>query len=187
MESAAATAFDRLARELADHGAPAALVTAAWQAADDEKHHARLMGTVAEEFGETAVFYDAAPLPLRPLLAVALENAREGVVHETFGAVLNAHQSEHAESARLRACYAAIAEDELAHARLSLEVHAWALTRLNSSERAQVISEVTSAVAAVGAQVATTRDRDPRFGLPAREATREILASLSEKVWSTCV
>lgn len=187
MEGAAAIAFERLARELETHGAPASLLAAAWRAADDEKRHAKLMGAVAETFGETHIPYEATSLPPRPLLAVALENAREGVVHETFGAVLNAHQAEHAEGASLRDVFASIADDELAHAQLSLDIHRWVLTQLPPDERLMVVAEVTRAITNVGKHVAAEGDRDPHLGLPARETSRSILASLSEKVWNACV
>src|SRR5258708_38720960 len=52
MEAASVRAFQRLARELAAHGAPLELVREARRAARDEARHARVMTTLARRHGE---------------------------------------------------------------------------------------------------------------------------------------
>ena len=83
-------AFVRLARELAHHRAPAALVARARAraAAQDERRHARAMRLRAARFGAEG---GASRRRLRPrrvprLADVLVENAVEGCVRETFGA-----------------------------------------------------------------------------------------------------
>lgn len=186
LESAAAVAFERLASELEAHHAPRALIEAAKQASEDERRHAALMGAVVMQLGGTYVPYDAPPLRPRPLLDVALENAREGVVNETLGAVLNAHQADHAEGSALRTVYASIAKDELAHARLSIRVHQWLLTQLPSEARVLVTQEMTRAIASARRQFEANTESEPSLGLPSCTDAQQIVNALSKRVWSAC-
>jgi hypothetical protein len=73
-------------------------------------------------------------LPVRSLGALARENAREGCVRETFGAMIAAHQAAHAADAVTRDAMAAIAVDESRHAQLAWEVDAWARATLPRDE-----------------------------------------------------
>lgn len=157
-EAAAALAFDHLACELEAHEAPADLIAAARRAAEDERRHARSFRHEAERLASTAsrrevrderderderaasaaassrdeeVAAVGAPDPaIRPLEVLLRENAIEGCVHETYAAAVATYQAAHAPTARLRAVFEAIAEDECAHAALAHRIHAWGLTRV---------------------------------------------------------
>ncbi len=64
-------------------------LSASRAAAADEVRHARTMGTLAEAAGATAApTQHKAQWQTRPLYALALENAIEGCVCETFAALM---------------------------------------------------------------------------------------------------
>lgn len=77
----------------------------------------------------------ARSLAVRPLREVALENAREGCVGESFGALLAAWCAARADDAALRETLSRIARDEAAHAALAWSVDAWVRPRLDAADR----------------------------------------------------
>jgi hypothetical protein len=83
----------------------------------------------------------------RDLEAIAHENAVEGCVSETFGAVLGAWQAEHASDAEVAAALREIAPDELRHAALAWNVAAWIEPRLSPDARARVEAARADAIA----------------------------------------
>lgn len=136
-EAASVTAFARLAAVLAAAEAPWDLVRRAQRAAEEEARHAATFATLAERHGATPCVpepHDVTPT----LFELAIENATEGCVRETFGALVTLHQAEHAESAEVRAAFASIADDELQHASLSWDLFAWFETRLGADEVAMM-------------------------------------------------
>lgn len=134
LEAASVPAFERLARELAAHGAPAALVRRARAAMRDEVRHARVMSRLAARYGSTPRAIDVPALPIRTLDAIARENAIEGCVREAYGALVATYQAATA-APELRDAFHAIAADERRHAALSEDVHAWILERLDAPAR----------------------------------------------------
>ncbi len=138
LEAASISAFDRLARELAAHGAPEALVARARTARRDEIRHARSMRSLARRFGATPRAPRGAKLAVRARVAVAIENAVEGCVFETFGAVVATFQGSRAEDPAVRATFAGIAADERRHAALAWDVDAWLATICSAEEREAV-------------------------------------------------
>lgn len=135
LEAASVPAFAQLARELAAHGAPESLIAAARRALADEERHARMMTELARAAGARAVTPDVASTPLRPLVAIAVENVVEGCVRETAGAVAAAVEARRFAAPSLRRIFAAIAVDERRHADLAWAVDAWAAPRLTPAER----------------------------------------------------
>jgi hypothetical protein len=105
LEAASVPAFLRLGRELRSHGAPRSLVARARAAARDEVRHARAVAELALVFGGQTPLWSAAPGTLRELEAVATENAIEGCVRETYGALVALHQQQCARDARVGAVY----------------------------------------------------------------------------------
>ncbi|HSO31209.1 MAG TPA: hypothetical protein VLT33_01800, partial [Labilithrix sp.] len=94
----------------------------------------------------------------------------------TFGAVVTLHQATHAESAEVRAAFAAIAEDEAEHAALSWELKTWFDTRLTVAERASVHNAHVGALAAARRDAAAAPDAPGQsLGLPAADRAREML------------
>jgi rubrerythrin len=161
-EAAAAIAFERLAVELDAHGAPPDLVTEARRAADDERRHAELFASEALRLGKALGVGSTdrsrepeAPTSVRPLLAVLLENAREGCANETFAAIVATAQSEVCPAPQLRRALSTIASDEREHALLARRVHAWGRAQLPETERAALDEALTLAVAEL-AHIETT-------------------------------
>ena len=92
-EEASVHAFRRLHGELRAHRAPVGLLRAARRAQRDEVRHARLTARMARRFGGRPVPARVAPIETRALPEVALENAVEGCVRETFGALVTSFQA----------------------------------------------------------------------------------------------
>lgn len=138
MEAASVPAFLRLAEELARHGAPSELVRAARRSAGEEVRHARAAGALARRHGTAVPEVELTPFGSRSLEAMLLENAREGCVRETFGAVVAGWQARTARDKQVRETMSRIARDELRHAELAWAVDAWAAERLTPEERQRV-------------------------------------------------
>jgi hypothetical protein len=143
-EAAAVIAFERLARELETHGAPAEIVRDTRRAANDERRHAIGFRREAERLFDCLGLDPSFPaldppgeLGVRPLAEVILENAIEGCANETYAAIVATHQAAHA-PARLRRMLSAIARDEQRHAELSHRIHRWGLATLPSHEADRV-------------------------------------------------
>ncbi len=155
-EAASVHAFRRMRDELLAHGAPPALRRAAARAIRDEERHARAMARHARARGATVPKPRVRGSAVRTLEAIARENAVEGCVNETFGALIAAFQAEHAPSAALRRAFARIAADEARHAALSWAVARWAEGRLDARARARVAAARARAVHALRGQAAAS-------------------------------
>ena len=138
LEAASVVAFEILAHDLRAHGAPRELVVAARRSARDEVRHARAMERLARSHGSEPPAVRVAAPPRRSLEAIAVENAREGCVRETYGALVASWQAVHARDALLRGAMARIAADETRHAALAWMVDRWAGTRLDPRARRKV-------------------------------------------------
>jgi len=157
LEAASVVAFEELASVLGAANAPASLIERCHDAAMDERRHAAQVGALARSRGAT---------PLAPeqrtqtatLAAIALDNAREGCVLETWSALRAAWIAEHAEDPELRRLYAGIAADEAAHAQLSWDLHAWLKGHVDAETGAKAESKLCGSLAALpaiaGAQAA---------------------------------
>jgi hypothetical protein len=146
-EAASVTAFERLADALAREGAPSSLVRRARRAARDEERHARLFARLAAARGVEVAW--PANDDARPSLEeLASENAREGCVRETYGALLALRQSVHAADPELRRAFAEVAEDEITHAAFSWDLARFFEELLGTShahERARAVADLRAA------------------------------------------
>jgi hypothetical protein len=185
LEAAAVDAFLDLAEQLESHGAPRELVRRLRKAASEEVRHARVTGALARARGGAPREVIVAPAGKRSLLAIALENAGEGCVRETWAAALAVAQGERAEDPEVREAMQGIARDELAHAVLSWDVAAWLEAQLSLEERAAVAAATVKALAEVEEEVEQTVPAQWRnaLGLPSREEARAILAKMRADVW----
>ena len=138
LEAASVIAFERLAVELRALGAPDELVAIARASAVDEVRHARMTATLARRFGGVVEPPSVAPVAPRTLFEVARENAVEGCVRETFGALVATYQQDRAMDADIRAAMRIIARDETRHSALAWEIAAWAEPLLTDEQRDQV-------------------------------------------------
>ena len=185
-EGASVHAFVGLARELARHGAPARLRTAAQRAAVDEVHHARLMGQLAHARGATPPAVEVAVPRRRSLEALAIENATEGVVGETWAALIALWQAQHATDPTVRATYARIADDELRHAELALAVDAWARAQMTPAACARVEAARRRAVTRLARGVKTGAPPQVvrELGMPGRAAMQRLFADARARLWA---
>jgi len=138
LELASVHAFRQLGAELERHGAPTALVHAARRAGRDEVRHARVTSELALLHGARPDRPVVAQAQRRSLEELALENAVEGCVRETYGALCATWQAEAAEGPAVRAALQAIARDETRHAELAWDLANWAEPQLDGRARANV-------------------------------------------------
>ena len=187
LEAASVYAFTQLARELRAHGAPAPLVRAARIARADELRHARTTANLARMFGAAAISPVVRPQHIRPLLAVALDNATEGCVRETFGAVTAHVQAACARRRTVRAAMRTIARDESRHAQLSWAINSWARTRLSPVQRRALDDAQAQSVAALREEAAKeeTRAIQRAAGMPTAEAKQRLLRPMERALFGT--
>ena len=177
MEAVSVHAFERLATELASHGAPAWLVREAKRAARDETRHARTMGAIARSRGvrvPAAAFREKRP---RSLATLARENAVEGCVHETYGALAAHVQASRATDPNIRRAMKRIAADEKRHAALALAVADWAEPKLEAGTRARIDAARDAARTALEGALEAARPI-PEAGLLGGREARALAASL---------
>jgi hypothetical protein len=181
LEASSIYAFLQLARELGAHEAPHALVRLAEAAARDEVRHAQLMGRFAQRFGGVPPAVEVAPPRARTLEALAIENAIEGCVRETWGAVVALWQAQRAPDAEMRAAFALIARDEVRHAALGWAIDRWTTSRLDHAARVRVALAREAAVASLAAE---RGDELAAVGLPSAADARRLHARTYSSLWN---
>jgi hypothetical protein len=169
LEAASVHAFRRLGVELSTLRAPRSLVRAAESSARDEVRHARVMSRLARRHGGIpARARVERPRHGRSLEAFAIENAVEGCVRESFGALVAARQAAHASDPELARAMRSIARDEARHAALAWAIARWARPQLSASARARARRATAGALAALRCEVESTPHEVARaLGLPA--------------------
>ncbi len=184
LEAASVPAFRRLRAELRAHGAPRRLLDACSRAASDEVRHARVTARLAARHGVRAPKVVLAAAKTRSLFALAVENAREGCVRESFGALLATWQAELAVDSEVRAAMKDIAVDETRHADLAWEIDSWLRTRLTADERAAVEAVRRDELLRVGERL--EGHRNPEFasaiGLPPSSVARALHQAFAAEV-----
>jgi hypothetical protein len=185
LEAAAVIAFERLTDELAVLGAPDAILRRTKRAEDEERTHVAIMSALARRFGAEPLPARAEPAAERGVFDIARENVVEGVVRETFGAVLALWRCANAKDPSVRAELRSLAEDEVRHAELSWDLHAWLLERLSPSERADIERDARAAIAELCVSVeATADDSLVDMGIvPRPDEALVMLGALREQAW----
>ena len=168
LEGASVDAFAILRDELGAHGAPRALVEAASASIEDERRHERVMTRLAVAAGVCPPAVRVARSAPRDLETVARENATEGCVGETYGALVAWRQARQATDPSIREAMAVIADDETRHAALSWAIDAWSCDRLPRSARVRVRRARTEAISRLVHDVAVSKPAALRLaaGLP---------------------
>lgn len=186
LERSAVDAFATLATELELHGAPPALAEEARAAADDEVRHFHVTSGLARRYGAEPLACEVARGEPRSLFAVALENAVEGCVRETYGALVAHHQALSAADREVARAFAAIAEDETRHAELSWKIASWIEPRLDEAERRELALARARAVAELRAemQLATDPELVRVAGLPDARAAVALLDHVTDTLWA---
>ncbi|MCC6622088.1 MAG: ferritin-like domain-containing protein [Deltaproteobacteria bacterium] len=181
LEAASIHAFGRLARELAAHDAPAALIDGARRAMIDEALHAEKMLALAVARGAASDPPTVADTAPRSLLELARDNLTEGL-GECVAAFELFVCARRADDPFLRAVLAEIAQDEARHAELAWAIDRWARTRLSPDELLALDAARDRALEEARAAAA---DRDPRLAaiaLPSRDETLAFLDALTAEL-----
>ncbi len=144
LEAVSVIAFERLTKELEHLGAPRELVVAARKAVLDERRHAHVVGELARSRGGASIVIhsDLSNASPRDLTTIALENAREGCVRESFAALLCAYAASASPDPEVRRIMRDIARDEAEHAAFSWNMHAWARTRVPREQGERLDAEI---------------------------------------------
>jgi len=186
MEAASVEAFRILGRELMAHRAPERLRRAARRAAADEILHARIARLLARRFGARPAAVRVEAPAVRSLFEIALENAVEGCVHETYAALEASWQATAATDPIVREAMKVIAPDETRHGALAWRVAAWIEPRLSRADRTRV--RLARASAAEGLRKRLAREPLPDLvrvaGLPAQERATALVSSLRGSLWA---
>ena len=186
LESASVVAFRAIGRQLAIFGAPASLRRAARRAARDEIAHARITRKLAERFGGRYVPPQITAKPATSLETVASENATEGCVRETFGALLATYQAEKAADPQVRRTMQRIARDETRHAALAWRIANWAEDRLDSAARERVRAARTASVETLLVELdyQASDSLNSVAGVPSGAQAQKLASALRSELWS---
>jgi len=155
LEAASIHAFARMRDELRALGAPSGLVMRTTRAIGDERRHARVVSSLARRFGARPVAPRVKRSRRRSIEAIAIENATEGCVRETFAALVAHWQAGHARDPIVRAAYARIARDETRHAELAHDAARFFDSILPDDARARVSLARDAALAELARELAT--------------------------------
>jgi hypothetical protein len=158
LEAASVFAFAHLARELRHYHAPKKLLRAARRSRRDEIRHARMTRALARR---PVLRVEVQPMAVRDLEAIALENAIEGCVRETYGALAAWWRATHAPDRDVRDAYRKIARDETKHSALAWELDRWLSPRLSADARRRVEAARIAAFEELRADLALSHGDGP--------------------------
>jgi hypothetical protein len=182
LEAASIRAFADLARALRLHDAPTELIVRVDRARRDEIRHARATATIAKRYGARVVRPSVKRLATRTsLFELACDNASEGCIRETYGALVAHYQAGTALDPLVAHTMKMIAIDETEHAVLSWDLAAWFDTVLREHERIQVDAQRALAGQALAAEltVPVSDDAVSLAGMPTTTVAQAMLAELA--------
>ncbi len=190
LERAAVVAFARAAIELRARDAPPHLVRDVIRARREEETHVVIAARWRAHFGGVLGAIHVPSEGARSLEDLARENAAEGCVHETWGAVLAlAHARRAASDEALDAMSRdlhVIAADEASHAALSHRLDAWMRTSLSPRARRALDHARRDAIEEVRASLDEDHDRLAVIGWPSRLARVRLFDVVSDRLgWRT--
>lgn len=142
--------------------------------------HAAQTSRLARRFGGELRAVAVAPKRTRTPFEIARENAVEGCVRETYGALVAAWQARTAKDPFVRATLAQIAADEARHAELAWSVARWLEPRLDAADRAAIDEARRAAIEELRSELKATPDAEVVrvAGVP----DRTIAAALAERL-----
>lgn len=185
MLRASAATFCSLSDALFAAGAPCALTGRAACAAGDRARHAELVTRLASRYGGRRGHLRITKTKPQTLLEIALDNAAEGCVRDTYAALLASWQSGHARTRSISNMMATIARDGTRHAALAWALSDWVVPQLSQRDQARVRRARLDAVARLEH---SARDPVPslvrRAGLPTRAEQRALIAELCRRLWN---
>jgi len=157
-EAASVQSFRALNRELRRCGLRSS--AALRRAARQEIGHARLLDRLAKARGSERPKQGYRLGGARSVFEIALENAREGCVAETYAGLVALCQAETARNEEVRRAFASIAVEEAEHAELAWALHAELREKLTPTECDELDQALEFAIAAL-----ETRESDWTKGL----------------------
>mgnify|MGYP003594684469 CR=1 FL=1 len=182
LEALSVGAFAQVARDLARLGLLSRELEARLASAQrDERRHARAARAVLRGLGAGAPRAPRVPRGAagwRGLEEVAVGNAVEGCVRESFGAVVACVQARTAGDPTLRAFFRAIAVDELRHAALSWDLHALLMGRLTAAARRRVQRAQRVALSELARGPEPHAEVRARAGAPSRRARAALVQAM---------
>jgi hypothetical protein len=186
LEAASVASFRRLGRELRAQGAPARLVEDARRAAGDEVRHARIMRSFAAQHGCKPAPVRVRRLAARSVEAIARENAAEGCVRETFGALVASWQARTAGDRAFASAMSRIAADETRHAELSWAVDGFLRSKLSppANRRVRRARQAVVQLLASELEQAPPEELVQLVGLPDRSRVRTLFDAANRALWS---
>ena len=189
LEAASVVAFRALKGELERFGAPQRLRKRAEGAMRDEVRHARAMAVLARGWGSRVPGVRIRRTKQRSLEAIAVENAVEGCVRETFGALLAMHQSQAATEPSVRDAMTRIAHDEVGHAALAWSVARWTDAKLDVAARKRVAQATRDAITTLARELSFDPPRDLQIaaGLPNATQAKAMIRTLEGSIWAATI
>lgn len=177
-EASAVEAFLELRKELQFHSAPTELIARCFLAAKEEVVHAQMMAKLAEIHQGQLPDLSFGEFEPRTLFELALDNAVEGCIFETFSALKMLQQAQRATDPVIAQTLNSIAKDEVNHAELSWNIHHYMMTRLSDEERTLVQKAQKEAITKIGnasnnISQLSIEDQD-RLGLDQTDLLREV-------------
>jgi len=185
LEAASVDAFRVLRRELSGHRLPRKLDRGMRRAARDEIRHARAARALGRRYDGDYTPPVVKAQPTRTLEAIAIDNAIEGCVRETYGALTAAYQAQMAKDPNVRGTMTRIARDEIRHAALSWQLDGWLAGRLDGNGRKRVADAKRAAHAELAASVGRgpSRELAEIAGLPAHDLASRLLENLAATLY----
>jgi hypothetical protein len=183
LEAASVLAFEQLAAQLQAWHAPPELIARCRAAALDEQAHARWLAALAVQRGASVPTpkLERGDLPA-DRFTVAMHNAVEGCVHESFSALLAACYSRAADSRVLRRVFARLAVDEARHGQLAWDLHEWLRGQLSADAAAQVDLARTQALAQLHTRARELARLPSELGPPSPEQAEALAQAFVEQL-----
>lgn len=185
METAAITAFRYLVLELTAYQAPTTLIRLAQAAIEEETRHAQMAGLLSQACGTAVPMVEVPDFQLRTLFEIALENAVEGCVNETFAAACGLWQHQQAGFEVFRQVIGHIAEEEVGHAALSWAIHEWAMPQLTPEQQDYIRQAQREAVDTLAQKFLREETPLVRYavGLPQQADAANLFQQLRSQLW----
>jgi hypothetical protein len=185
LEEASIEAYRLLAAELTAVNAPAAFIRTARRSAKDKERQAGLIASLARRFGGAPVTPEIAGTTRRSLEDVAIHNAAEGCIRETYASLVAAMQAERAEDNVVRAAMLTIARDEAEQSTFAWSIGAWLEMQLSDDARARYAKAARGAVKDLRGEAYTPYPEAMRkiAGLPSVRDALALIDHLDKSMW----
>ena len=183
-EASSVAAFLQLRRELALHNAPSELLDRCIKAAKEEIIHARFMAGLAKKTNPILPCLDFGSVLNRSLFELALDNATEGCIFESYAALKAHYQANNATNSKIKRLMQRIAKDETNHAQLAWDIHHYLMKRLSAEEQKYIIQAQQEALVQLQEQVLRESEHPQRqaVGFPPTTLYVHFAAQIGEKI-----